>query len=92
MTGKVGDVDPSLGFIMCFADVVELYQKWNCNCFGCGSTYHLVKDCPKEMGKTARMVGLNLKEGMMKKGGQSSQKVVAMQEATPGDPSSIKTP
>ena len=37
------------------------------------------------MGKTARKVGLNLKEGMARKGGQSSQKLVAMQEATLGN-------
>ena len=84
-TGKVSNVDPSLGFIVHFTNVVALYQKSNHNCFGCGSPGHLVKDCPKEMGKTSREVGLNLKEGMAKKGGQSSQKLVAMQEATPGN-------
>ena len=62
-TGEVSDVDPSLGYIMQFANVVELYQKKNHNCFGCGSPDHLVKDCPKEMGKTARKVGLNLERG-----------------------------
>ena len=54
---------------MQFANVVELYQKRNHNCFGCGSPDHMVKDCPKEMRKTARKVGLNLKEGTVKKGG-----------------------
>ena len=85
MTGKVGDADPSLGFIACFANAVDLYQKRNCNCFGCGSPEHLVKDCLKEMGKTARKVGLNLKEEMVRKGGWSSQKLVAMQEASLGN-------
>ena len=85
MTGKVSNVDPSLGFIVWFANVVELYQKRNHNCFGCGSPDHRVKDCLKEKGKTARKVGLNLKEGMAKKGGWSSQKLVAMQDATLGD-------
>ena len=42
-----------------------------------------MKDCPKEMGKTARKVSLNLKEGTAKKGKQSSQKLVATQEVTP---------
>ena len=69
MTGKVGDVDSLLGFITWFANVVELYQKRNHNCFGCGSPDHLVKDCLKEMGKTARKVDLNLKEEMAEKGG-----------------------
>ena len=82
---KVGDADQLLGYIMQYANAVELYQKKNCNCFMCGSPDHLVKDCPKDLGKTTRKVGLNLKEGTAKKGGQSSQKLVATQQATPGD-------
>ena len=85
MTGEVSNVDPSLGDITWFANAVELYQKRNCNCFGCGSPDHLVKDCLNEMEKTARKVGLNLKEGTAKKGCWSSQKSVATQEATLGD-------
>ena len=68
MMGKVSDPDPSLGFIMQFANAVELYQKRKCSCFGCGSPDHLVKDFPKEMGKTTRKVYLSLKEGTVKKG------------------------
>ena len=37
MLGKVGNAGLSLGYIMQFANAVELYQKNNCNCFGCGS-------------------------------------------------------
>ena len=37
ITGEAGDVDPSLGYIVWFTNAVELYQKKNCNCFGCGS-------------------------------------------------------
>ena len=85
MLGKVGDVDPSLGYLAPFNNAVGLYQKKNCNCFGYGSPDHLVKDCPKYLGKTARKVGLNLKEGMVKKEGWSSQKSVAIQQATLGD-------
>ena len=48
---------------MWFANAIELYQKKNCKCFGCGSPDHLVKDCTKDLGKTVRKVGLNLKEG-----------------------------
>ena len=84
-SGEVGNVDPLLSYIMQFANAVELYQKKNCNCFGCGSPDHLVKDCPKELGKTARKVGLNMKEGTAKKQGQSSQMLVATQQATPDD-------
>ena len=54
MLGEVGDIDPLLGYIPWFATVVELYQKKNCNCFRCGSPDHLVKDCPKELGKLQR--------------------------------------
>ena len=85
MTGEIGNVDLSLGYIMQFANVVELYQKRNCNCFGCGNPDHLVKDCLKELGKTTREIGLNLKEGMAKKGVWSSQKLVVTQEATLGN-------
>ena len=63
MTGEVNDLYLLLGYIMQFANVVELYQKKNCNCFGCRSPDHLVKDYPKELGKAMRKVGLNLKEG-----------------------------
>ena len=83
MTGEVSDVDLSLGYIMWYGNAVELYQKKNHNCFGCGGPNYLVKDCPKELGKAMRKVGLNSKEGMVKKGGQSCQKLVAAQQATP---------
>ena len=46
---------------------------------------------PKGNGKTARKVGLNLKERMAKKGGQSSHKLVTTKDATPGEgPLNIK--
>ena len=57
-TGVVGNVDPSSGYIAWFTNVVELYHKRNCNSFRCGSPDHLVKDCPKEMRKPTRKVGL----------------------------------
>ena len=84
-TGEVGNVDSLLGYIMQYANAVELYQKKNRNCFGCGSRDYLVKDCQNEMGKTTRKIGLNLKEGMAKKGVWSYLKLVATQEATQGD-------
>ena len=37
MTGEISDVNLSLGYIVWFANAVVLYQKRNCNCFGCGS-------------------------------------------------------
>ena len=55
-TGEVGNVDPLLGYIAWFVNVVKLYQKKNCSCFGCGSPDHLVKDGPKEMGKTEEAI------------------------------------
>ena len=75
--------DQSLGYIICLANVVELYQKENWNCFICGSPDHLVKDCAKGLGKTAQKVSLNTKEGMMKKGGQTLQKPVVIQPTSP---------
>ena len=85
MTGEVSDVDASLGHIAQFSKLVELYQKKNHNCLGCGSPDYLVKDCLKELEKIAGKAGLNLKEGTVKKGGQSSQNLVATQEATLDD-------
>ena len=85
MTGEISDGNPSLGYIVWFTNAVQLNQKKNCNCFQCGSPDHLVKDCPKELGKATRKVGLNLKEGTLKKGGQAYQKLVVAQQATPDD-------
>ena len=85
MSGKVGGTDQLLGYIAQFTNSVELYQKKNCNCFGCHSLGHLVKDCPKDLGKTAQKVGLSLKEGVAKKGGQTSPMLVAAQQATQGE-------
>ena len=61
--------DHLVGYTIHFANAVELFQKKSQNCFGCGSPDHLVKDCPKDLSKTARKVHLNTKEGMTKKGG-----------------------
>ena len=52
--GEVGKVDPSLGSMTQFGNVVELYQKKNHKCFGCRSPDLPVKDCPKELGKTSK--------------------------------------
>ena len=65
----VGGVDQSVGCIVCFANVVKLYQRKNQNCFQCGSPEHLMKDCPKVLSKTTQKVSLNVKEGRMKNGG-----------------------
>ena len=55
----MGGADQPAGYIIHFANAVELYQKENQNCFRCGSPYHLVKDCQKGLSKTARKVSLN---------------------------------
>ena len=68
-TGEIGDVNLLLGYIAWFTNAVQLYHKRNCNCFRCCSPNHLVKDCPKELGKAMRKVGLNSKERMEKRGG-----------------------
>ena len=67
-------MDQSVGYIAHFANAVELYQRKNQNCFGCGSPDHLVKDGSKDLRKTAQKASLNAKEGMMKKGDWAPQK------------------
>ena len=49
-----GGVDQLLSYIIWFANTAELYQKKNQNCFGCCSPDHLVKDCPKDLGKVTK--------------------------------------
>ena len=80
---EVGGADQLVGYIVCFANVVKLYQRKNQNCFRCGIPDHLVKDCLKDLSKTTQKVSLNMKEGMMKKGGQTPEKPVDVQPASP---------
>ena len=37
-----GGADQPVSYIICFANAVELYQRKNQNCFGCGSPEYLV--------------------------------------------------
>ena len=82
-SGRGGGEDQSVRYIVHFANAVELYQKKNQNCLGCGSLDHLMRDCPKDLSKTTWKVSLNAKEGMTKKGGLAPQKPVAAQPAYP---------
>ena len=75
--------DQSVGYIVHFANAVELYQKKNQNCFRCGSPDHIMRDCLEDLSKTTQKVSLNMKEGMTKKGAQAHQKPVAAQQALP---------
>ena len=50
-SGVVG-ADKSIGYIVHFANAVELYQRKNQNCFRYVSPYHLMKDCLKDPSKT----------------------------------------
>ena len=72
-----------LGYIIHFANMVDLYQKKNRNYFGCGSPDHIANDCPNDLSKTAQRGSLNAKEGMMKKGSQTPQKPVVTQLTSP---------
>ena len=65
----VGGTDQSVGYIVHFANAVKLYQRKNPNCFRCGSSDHLMKDCPNDLSKTTQKTSLNAKEGMTWKGG-----------------------
>ena len=77
-----GGGDQSVGYIIHFANAVELYHRKNLNCFRCGSSDHLVRDCSKDLSKTTRKVSLNAKEGMAKKGGWTPWKPVVAQVAS----------
>ena len=71
--------------LCCFANAIELYQKQNENCLGCSSRDHVVKDCPKDLSKTVRKASLNVKEGTMKKAGQTPQKPVVTELESPDE-------
>ena len=49
-----GEAHQSVGYIIWFANAIELYQKKNQNCLGCGSPDQIVKDYPEDLNKTAR--------------------------------------
>ena len=77
--GRAGGTDQPMGYIICFAKVVKLYQQKNRSCFGCSCPNHLMWDCPKDISKSAWKVDLSTKEGKAKKGGQTPQKPTAAQ-------------
>ena len=68
-SSRVGGADQSVGHIIHFTNVFNLYEKKNQNCFGYSSPDHLMRDCLKDHSKTAWKVSLNVEEGMTKKGG-----------------------
>ena len=78
-SGGLCGADQLISYTIHFAYIVELYQKKTQNCFGCGSPDHLIRDCPKDVGKIAKKVSLNAKEGMTKKGGWAPQKLSVTQ-------------
>ena len=43
-SGRVGETDKFVKYIINFTKGVEFYQKKNKNCFGCGSPDHLIQD------------------------------------------------
>ena len=51
-SGGVGGADQSVGYIVHFSHVIEVYQRKKQNCFGYGSPDHLLKDCQKDLSKT----------------------------------------
>ena len=81
----IGGTNQLISYIVHFANAVELYQKKNWNCFGCGSPDHFIKDCPKDLSKVTRKASSNTKEGMMKKGGWTPQKPVVAQLTSPDE-------
>ena len=77
VSGGAGGTDQPMEYIICFTQVVELYQQKNRSCFECGSPNHLMQDCPKDINKSAWKADLNTKEGTAKKGGRAPQKPAA---------------
>ena len=67
-TGNVGDLDPLLGYIAWFTNVVELYQKKNCICFGCGRPQSPGERLPKKTGESYKEGRFKLKRGDSKEG------------------------
>ena len=84
-SGGVEESDQSVKYIAYFTKTVELYQKKNKNCFGCGSPDHLVWDCPKDFTRPVQKVYLNTKEGTMKKRGWAPQNPAAALWASPDE-------
>ena len=67
--GGIGEMDQFVEYIGHFVKVVRLYQKKTRKCFECGSTEHLVWDCPKDASRSAWKVYLKTKEETAEKGG-----------------------
>ena len=53
-SGEVDEGDECIKYIACCAKVVELCQKKNKNCFGCGSPDHLIWDCQRMLADLPR--------------------------------------
>ena len=74
----LGGTDQPISYIVHFANIVELYQKKTQNCFRCGSPNHLIRDCPKDVGKIAQKMSLNARGGW-KEGRLAPQKPSVVQ-------------
>ena len=85
LVGEAGDIDQSLDYIIWFANAVELYQKKKCNCFRCGSLDHLVKDCPKDLGKNCKEGRFKLERGDAEEGRPILWEIGGYPTGHPGD-------
>ena len=84
-SGGLGGMDQPVEYIVCFAKAVKLYQQKNRSCFGCRSSDHLMRDCPKDISKPAQKADLNTKDGMAEKGAQASKKSMAAHQTSPDE-------
>ena len=58
--------DQLISYIVHFGNAVELYWMKTWNCFGCGSSDLLIRDCPKDVGKIAQKASLYVKKGQLR--------------------------
>ena len=88
-SGLCGAYHP-ISYIVHFANTVGLYQKKTQKCFGCGSPNHLIRDCPKDVGKITQKASLNMKEETTKMGGLAPQKPSVTQPVSLHEALSLK--
>ena len=68
VSSREEETDQTIEYIVDFGKVVELYQKKNKSCFGCGSPDHLIWNCSKDISKSAHSSVFKYERGNSKEG------------------------